>query len=207
MIEPTTPGVTITLATNYSKVWQRILVDNAYTTASFTSDRITLVNNKIEQLYVPKYDEEEMYKGVLYSGIAHPYMIPSSSVSYGGSGGNLSDYVVNDTTGLWNDTKNVYQLDVTNNGDVPVLITFIRVSWVPDGSELVKKVYCNDAALSGTEDVYSGTWVYITNPVIIEPGDTVTFDIEFHTGSVQNKDFTIDFVLNDGSMETVTFST
>jgi len=216
LIEPTTPGVTITLATNYSTVWDDILVSNDYTTASVTGDRITLVNTATEQLYLPEYDEDEMYKGVLYSGIAQPYMIPSSSVSYSGIGGNLSDYVENDTTSTYVDvetagphtTETLEDVVLINNGDVPVIITFIRVSWVPDLAEVLKKVYLNDDLLFENQQS-SGTWFDVRSySIILYPGDTATFDFEFvKDDSVQNKDFTIDFVLNDGSMETVTFST
>ena len=204
--------VNITMDTNYPEVWKELL--EGYTTANVTGDKIYINSSATRHIVFP--NQTATGTGALYAGMI---TFSTEAIEGGGdgngngngNGGDFSDDIEEDTTNVSIEgphNKKLEGLTLTNNGETPIKIEFIRVSWDPDGEEL-KLIEIDDVQVTytGSESAPSGTWLGLKDikEKILYPDVTATIYFEFYS-DMTGKDFTIDFLLNDGSMKTVTCS-
>jgi hypothetical protein len=217
-----TPPVTITLETKYPTVWTEILKSNDYTTASVTDNTITLVNTEIDQIYLPEYDEEKVFRGVLYSGIAQPYRIPpgfGGAGGGGGGGGGLADNFTEDTTNVTisggPQGDGILDLELTNNNDRTIAMEFMRLDWSPDSGYYVTSVKIGITKVTSSSSIHAEEWFILTddgNPParLVEPGETINIDITFGGSGqvdVHSKHVIVDILLSDGTIKNFEFDT
>ena len=210
------PGhVTITMDTNYPGVWDKILVNTDDTTVDVSGDVITIESDVIEQIQLPEIEVAEMYGCAIYSGIARLYKTPPSSGG-GGSGGGLAGNITEDTSNISVSTGDdaVLGLKMTNDGDRTIAIEFMRIAWTPDLGEYVSSIELNSVKVTGSSAIHSETWIPLTDdgtpPArLIDPGETIDIDIDFGgtNPNMHDKYVTIECLLSEGSIKTITFTT
>jgi len=213
----------VTLDTDYPEVWYGLLEEYIGGMVSISNQSKKIyITTSVPYLKLPN----QTASGPLYAGmISCTVEDPDGGGGGGGDGGcGAAGDVEEDTdnivvTGGGSKDNEVINLGLTNNGSNTIVIEYIKTSWTPDEGEELAHIVINDGVVT-TQNLQlgSGLWVILNDNAptskgtlpyrFIEPGVEIQLDFYFGSSAVMNnKDFTINLLLSDGSIKTIEFST
>lgn len=111
-----------------------------------------------------------------------------------------------DTSDAFVSSHKLHKVKVSNSGESDIIIVKLGISWAPNKGEKVEKVWAigERPAKIWEGNETSGAILDITD-CTLEPGDTNRFEFLFDS-KMEEKEFTIDFLMEDGSSKGVIFT-
>lgn len=130
-------------------------------------------------------------------------VIEGTEKSFTTEGGLAGDLEV-DTSGAWftGSGKQLKGITLENTGTSDITIEYIRVSWSVDNGEKIVEILAPGQIWTGSNT--SGAWLDVADVTLL-PGDIKTVDFKFNLDMSEKDSITIEFLLNDSTIKSITY--